>query len=92
MTQGNSMQGMDTEYARSAAHSMDGGVGHIQGVVGNIGALLESTPWFGVYARQFLEEWHGPFAAQLGGATQALTQHAAVLRQRADMQDEASSS
>ena len=85
-------EGMDTDYARSAAHSMDGGVSAIRGVVGNIGSLLESTPWFGVYAQQFLEEWHGAFAQQLGGATDALTNHAALLRQRAAMQDEASSS
>ena len=85
-------EGMDTEQARSAAHSMDGGVGAIRGVVGNIGSLLESTSWFGVYASQFLEEWHGAFTQQLNGATDALTNHAALLRQRADMQDEASSS
>ena len=86
------MQGMDTEYARQAAHSMDGGVSAIHGVVGNIGSLLESTPWFGAYASQFVDDWHGQFAQQLHGATNALTDNASVLRRRAQMQDEASGS
>lgn len=85
-------QGMDSDQARSAAHSMDGGVTAIHGVIGNIGSLLQSTQWFGVYASQFLEEWHGAFTQQLNGATDALTNHASLLRQRADMQDEASRS
>lgn len=91
MTSGG-MQGMDTEYARQAAHSMDGGVSAIRGVVGNIGSLLESTPWFGRYASEFVDDWHGQFAQQLHGATNALSDNADVLRRRAQMQDEASGS
>jgi hypothetical protein len=85
-------QGMDTDYARQAAHSMDGGVSSIHGVVGNIGNLLGSTPWFGRYASQFVEDWHGSFTTQLNGVTSSLGDNAQVLRQRAQMQDEASGS
>lgn len=91
MTSGG-MWGMDTDQARQAAHSMDGGVSAIQGVLGNIGGLLESTAWFGKYASQFVEDWHGSFTPQLNGVTNSLSDNAQVLRQRAQMQDEASSS
>lgn len=91
MTDGG-MQGMDTEYARRAAHSMDGGVNAIQGVVQNIGGLLQSTPWFGRYASEFVNDWHGTFRQQLDGVNNALSENAQVLRRRADMQDEASRS
>jgi hypothetical protein len=84
--------GMDTTAARDHAAKMDGGVSAIHGVVGNIGSLLESTPWFGKYASQFVEDWHGSFTQQLNGVTNSLSENAQVLRRRADMQDEASSS
>lgn len=86
------LQGMDTEYARQAAHSMDGGVGAMNGVVGNISSMLEGVLWIGESASRFKEDWHGSFAPQLHGATNALSDNARVLRQRADMQDEASRS
>lgn len=88
MTEG--MQGMDTEYARQAAHSMDGGAGQISGIVGSIGSLLESVMWIGPSASAFKDDWHGTFVPQLHGATNALTDNAQVLNRRAQMQDEAS--
>lgn len=87
-----SFEGMDTDWARQAAGNMDGGVNAIHGVIGNVGGMLESTPWFGRYASEFVSDWHGTFTPQLHGATNALTDNATVLRRRADMQDEASNS
>jgi uncharacterized protein YukE len=89
MTSGG-MWGMDTDEVTQHAAKMDGGVSAIQGVLGNIGNLLGSTAWFGKYASEFVSDWHGTYTPQLNGVSNALTDNAAVLRQRVQMQEEAS--
>ncbi|GAB2477769.1 hypothetical protein [Jatrophihabitans fulvus] len=88
----NGMWGMDTAEVRDHAAKMDGGVSAVHGAMGRVEAALSSTEWFGRYADEFVQEWHGAFKQQLNGVTNALTDNATVLRRRADMQDEASSS
>jgi hypothetical protein len=91
MTSGG-LWGMDVDAAADHAAKMDGGVSAIQGLLGNIGGALGSTAWFGRYASEFVEQWHGDFAPQLTNASNNLADNAAVLRQRIQMQQEASGS
>jgi uncharacterized protein YukE len=84
------MQGMDVEYARQSANRMDGGAGAVSDLVRQVSSMLDSVVWTGADAQRFHQDWHGQFMPQLQGATDALQQNSAVLKRRADLQEQAS--
>lgn len=83
-------QGMDVEHARTTARQMDGGTGMVRGLVGGITQMLASVTWEGEDAQRFKADWEGTFLPQLNGVTDALQTNAAVLKRRADAQEQAS--
>ena len=90
MTQGSSMQGMDTERGRSIGQEMGQQAGQVQGMVGRISSVVGALQWQGSDRQAFLDDWHGSFAPQANNASQSLEEQGQVLCQHADRQDAAS--
>jgi hypothetical protein len=84
------MQGMDVDYAREAARSMDGGASGVSDLVQAISSMLGGVEWFGDDAMRFKADWDGSFMPQLNGVVDALRENAGVLNRRADAQEEVS--
>jgi len=82
--------GIDTQYARDSSRQMDSGAQDLNGMVGDITAMLHSVVWTGPAAQRFKADWDGSFRPELQAATQSLESSAAELRRRADIQDEVS--
>jgi len=91
MTQGNQMQGMDTERGRSIGQEMGSQAGQVSGMVGRISSVVGALNWQGTDRETFLSDWHGSFAPQANNAAQGLEEQGQVLCQHADRQDAASS-
>jgi uncharacterized protein YukE len=91
MTQGNSMQGMDTEQGRQVSGQMDSHASQVSGMVGRISSVVGALKWQGADRETFLSDWHGSFAPQAHNAAQSLQEQAGVLNRHADAQDAASS-
>ena len=91
MTQGNSMQGMDTDMGRQVSGQMDSHAGQVSGMVGRISSVVGGLKWNGTDRETFLSDWHGSFAPQANNAAQTLDEQGSVLCQHADRQDAASS-
>ena len=91
MTQGNSMQGMDTELGRSIGQQMGQQAGQVSGMVGRISSVVAALNWQGTDRQTFLSDWDGSFAPQANNAAQSLDEQGSVLCQHADRQDAASS-
>lgn len=82
--------GLDPEYARDASGRMESSAVELGSMVNQISGLLQSVTWEGPGARRFTQDWSGAVAPDLRAATESLSQNAAELRRRADMQDEVS--
>lgn len=91
MTQGNAMQGMDTEQGRQVSGQMDSHASQVSGMVGRISSVVGALKWQGSDRETFLSDWHGSFAPQAHNAAQSLQEQAGVLNRHADAQDAASS-
>jgi uncharacterized protein YukE len=91
MTQGNSMQGMDTELGRQIGQQMGQQAGQVSGMVGRISSVVGALNWQGADRQTFLSDWDGSFAPQANNAAQSLDEQGSVLCQHADRQDAASS-
>ena len=90
MTQGNSMQGMDTEMGRSVGNEMGSQAGQVSGMVGRISSVVGALSWQGRDRETFLSDWDGSFAPQANNAAQSLDEQGQVLCRHADAQDAAS--
>ncbi|TDE91483.1 hypothetical protein EXU48_15095 [Occultella glacieicola] len=83
--------GIDPEYSRDASRNMDTGAQDLKSMVGNVSAMLDSVLWIGPAAAKFKQDWDGSLRPELEAATDSLSENAAELRRRADLQDEVSS-
>ncbi|GAB3068399.1 hypothetical protein [Nocardioides zeae] len=86
-----SMQGMDTEYARSVGQNMGEHAGQVAGVVSSISAMISGLNWQGPDRSSFESDWTGSFAPSAAAASESLSDQGRVLCVHADRQDEASS-
>lgn len=86
-----SMQGMDTEHARSVGQNMGEYAGQVAGVVSSISAVIGSLKWQGPDRQGFESDWTGSFAPSASAASESLSDQGRVLCVHADRQDEASS-
>lgn len=82
--------GIDPQQSRQHARAMQTGAGQIDGIVGQIGSLLDSVQWSGPGAQRFLGEWGGALRPELQAAAENIRQNAVELERRAQMQEDAS--
>lgn len=87
-----SFYGIDTEYSRDTSRNMDAQAGDLQGMVDGVSSLVESVLWIGPAAHRFKQDWDGSMRPELQQAADSLSENAAELRRRADLQDEVSNS
>ncbi|WP_440900025.1 hypothetical protein [Actinosynnema sp.] len=85
-----SMQGMDTEYARSVGQNMGEHAGQVAGVVSSISAMIQGLNWQGSDRRAFENDWTGSFAPSATACSESLGDQGRVLCVHADRQDEVS--
>lgn len=82
--------GIDAQQSRQQARAMRTGAGELDGVVGQIGALLSQVQWSGAGADRFLGEWDGALRPELQAAAENIRQNSVELDRRAQMQEDAS--
>ncbi len=82
--------GLDPEFARNASGRMETSAVELGSLVASISSLLASVQWEGPNARRFAQDWQGAYGGQLRTAQESLTDNAAELRRRAQMQEDAS--
>ena len=87
-----SYEGMDPGEQRDNANRMDSHTAAAHAAVNKVMSNAQGTTMLGPWADQFLSDMTNIFAPQMQGVVNALTDNAAVLRRRAQMQEEASSS
>ena len=82
--------GIDAQQSREHARAMRTGAGQLDGIVGQIGSLLDSVQWSGPGADRFVGEWSGALRPELRAAAENIRENSVELDRRAQMQEDAS--
>lgn len=84
--------GMDIQQVRQLAHQFNQKAVELDGILGQLTGLLNSSPWQGPDAAQFRGQWSGPYSAAIRQASAALRTAAQQAQQNANQQEQASQS
>lgn len=81
---------IDVGQARGYAGQINGGIGAMQGLLEQIGAMIGDIYWEGEDKQRFEADWHGNFRPEAERAAQALSENRDELLRRAAAQEELS--
>ena len=81
---------IDVDQARGFAGQIQGGLGSMNSLLEQIGALIGDIYWEGDDKKRFEADWNGNFRPEAAKATTALQDNADELLRRADAQEQLS--
>jgi hypothetical protein len=81
---------INVDEARSYGSQINDGVGAINGLLSQIGGVLDNTYWVGEDREHFEQDFHGGLKPEAAKATQGLTDTANEFIRRANAQEQLS--